>query len=239
VVHFVRFFADDEMKNFPVRTLQTDGVIFLWVTGRAMELGRECLEMYVHTRTHSFAIPPFRSAPGPAPPDPHWSCPFSPADLSWGYECIGEIIWIKTNQLCRIIRTGRTGHWMNHSKEHCLIGRKGNPPINRNIDCDVIVSEVRETSRKPDEIYGMIERLAPGARKLEIFGRQHNTRPGWLTLGNQLAGTVLADPELIRRVRTMPRAWGFFVRAASLQVMCLRLPIVRSIVLSDSAVQGG
>jgi N6-adenosine-specific RNA methylase IME4 len=28
-------------------------------------------------------------------------------------------------------------------------------------------------------------RLAPHGRKLELFGRKHNTRPGWLTLGNQ------------------------------------------------------
>lgn len=115
----------------------------------------------------------------------------------WGYETVGEIMWIKTNQLQRIIRTGRTGHWLNHSKEHCLIGVKGLPPVNRNLDCDVIVAEVRETSRKPDEIYGVLERLAPGARKLEIFGRSHNIRPGWLTLGNQLDGIRLSDTETI------------------------------------------
>lgn len=63
-----------------------------------------------------------------------------------------EIIWVKTNQLQRIIRTGRTGHWLNHSKEHCLVGIKGDPIVNRNIDTDVIVAEVRETSRKPDEV---------------------------------------------------------------------------------------
>jgi mRNA (2'-O-methyladenosine-N6-)-methyltransferase len=49
---------------------------------------------------------------------------------------------------------------------------------NRGLDADVIVSEVRETSRKPDEVYGLIERLCPGGRKVEIFGRKHNTRPG-------------------------------------------------------------
>jgi mRNA m6A methyltransferase catalytic subunit len=49
---------------------------------------------------------------------------------------------------------------------------------NRGLDTDVIVSEVRETSRKPDEVYGMIERMCPGGRKIEIFGRKHNTRPG-------------------------------------------------------------
>jgi len=26
---------------------------------------------------------------------------------------------------------GRTGHWLNHSKEHCLVGYKGNPNLNR------------------------------------------------------------------------------------------------------------
>lgn len=61
---------------------------------------------------------------------------------------------MKTNQLQRIIRTGRTGHWLNHSKEHCLVGIKGNPEVNRNIDTDVVVAEVRETSRKPDEVSG-------------------------------------------------------------------------------------
>ncbi|CAI9093391.1 OLC1v1028889C1 [Oldenlandia corymbosa var. corymbosa] len=107
--------ADDEMRTLNVPALQTDGLIFLWVTGRAMELGRECLEL-------------------------------------WGYKRVEEIIWVKTNQLQRIIRTGRTGHWLNHSKEHCLVGIKGNPEVNRNIDTDVVVAEVRETSRKPDEV---------------------------------------------------------------------------------------
>lgn len=37
------------------------------------------------------------------------------------YERVDEIIWVKTNQLQRIIRTGRTGHWLNHGKEHCLV----------------------------------------------------------------------------------------------------------------------
>jgi len=37
------------------------------------------------------------------------------------YERVDELIWVKTNQLQRIIRTGRTGHWLNHGKEHCLV----------------------------------------------------------------------------------------------------------------------
>lgn len=153
---------DDEMKNLPVRKLQDDGVIFLWVTGRATELARECLEL-------------------------------------WGYNRKEELVWIKTNQLQRLIRTGRTGHWLNHSKEHCLIGIKGNPKLNRNLDCDVLVSEVRETSRKPDEIYELIERMKPGGRKLELFARAHNRRQGWISLGNQLPGVYFVEKEIIQR----------------------------------------
>lgn len=101
-----------------------------------------------------------------------------------------------------------------HTCEHLLVAVKvppthpadGDIPWNthptlrslrKGIDTDVVVAEVRETSRKPDEVYGVIERyvpfldfkltgrLAPHGRKLELFGRKHNTRPGWLTLGNQ------------------------------------------------------
>jgi len=61
--------SDDEMRKLPVQKLQDEGLIFLWVTGRAMELGRECLKI-------------------------------------WGYERVDELIWVKTNQLQRIIRTG-------------------------------------------------------------------------------------------------------------------------------------
>jgi mRNA (2'-O-methyladenosine-N6-)-methyltransferase len=163
--------TDDEMRAMPIPTLQDEGLLFLWVTGRAMEIGRECLRV-------------------------------------WGYTRVDEVIWVKTNQVClvprflsiteyisyaqlqRVIRTGRTGHWLNHTKEHMLVGVKTNYDgdgnlkfpswANRGLDTDVIVSEVRETSRKPDEVYGLIERMCPGGRKIEIFGRKHNTRPGWV-----------------------------------------------------------
>ncbi|GFH06369.1 predicted protein [Haematococcus lacustris] len=153
---------DEEMRNMNISCLQDDGAIFMWVTGRAMELGRECLKL-------------------------------------WGYDRVDELIWVKTNQLNRLIRTGRTGHWLNHSKEHCLVGVKGKPALNKFVDCDVVVAEVRETSRKPDEMYPLLERLSPGTRKLEIFARAHNLSPGWVGLGNQLDGVHVLDPDMRAR----------------------------------------
>jgi mRNA m6A methyltransferase catalytic subunit len=38
--------TDDEMKAMAIADLQDEGLIFLWVTGRAMELGRECLSIW-------------------------------------------------------------------------------------------------------------------------------------------------------------------------------------------------
>lgn len=155
---------DIELLGLPLHELQDEGIIFLWVTGRAIELGKESLN-------------------------------------NWGYNVINEVSWIKTNQLGRTIVTGRTGHWLNHSKEHLLVGLKGNPKwINKHIDVDLIVSMTRETSRKPDELYGIAERLAgTHARKLEIFGRDHNTRPGWFTIGNQLTGNCIYEMDVERK----------------------------------------
>ena len=71
-----------------------------------------------------------------------------------------------------------------------------NLTVNRGIDTDVLVAEVRATSHKPDEIYRVIERLSPGTCKVELFGRMHNCQPNWMTLGNQLGVKIIVDPEV-------------------------------------------
>lgn len=193
--------SDDDLRAMPFPQLQEEGYLFLWVTGRAMELGRELLSV-------------------------------------WGYIRVDEIVWVKVGQTQRLIRTGRTGHWLNHTKEHCLVGVKRKQKItlsnehnsivsplaslsttypashapgltanslcpnwsNAGLDADVIVAEVRDTSRKPDELYSIIERLCPMGRKIELFGRKHNARPGWLTVGNQLKGDCVVEKHLKERV---------------------------------------
>lgn len=132
----------------------------------------------------------------------------------WGYVVSDEIIWIKLNQLRRTIVTGRTGHWLNHSKEHLLLGIKGNPLwLNRKVDMDVIISGTRETLRKPDELYGMVDRMVGRhSRKLEIFGRDHNIRPGWFSMyigetGNITTNTQPSATRSRARASTRERFW--------------------------------
>jgi mRNA m6A methyltransferase catalytic subunit len=42
--------TDDEMRAMPIPMLQDEGLLFLWVTGRAMEVGRACLAVWGYTR---------------------------------------------------------------------------------------------------------------------------------------------------------------------------------------------
>ena len=45
------------------------------------------------------------------------------------------------------------------------------------------------SDRKPEEMYHMIEHFAMGRRRLELFGEDHNVRPGWVTVGSSLSAS--------------------------------------------------
>lgn len=60
-------------------------------------------------------------------------------------------------------------------------------PARVSFELNYICSEVRDTSHKPDELYGLAEKLVgEHGRKLEIFARSHNVRPGWHFIGDQI-----------------------------------------------------
>jgi N6-adenosine-specific RNA methylase IME4 len=48
----------------------------------------------------------------------------------------------------------------------------------------VIAAPRREHSRKPNEVYAIIEAMYPGLPKMELFARK--ARPGWAAWGNQI-----------------------------------------------------
>lgn len=156
---------DHIVGGLDVGSLQKNGLLFLWVTCRSIDVGHHCLE-------------------------------------TWGYTAIETIVWCKVNQLGRSICTGRTGHWLNHTKEHLLVGIKGTPKLTKGLDVDVIVSMVRGNPQKPTELYNIVDRLVENpSRKLELFGTPANVRKGWLTIGNELSGSHFEDAELEKRCR--------------------------------------
>lgn len=75
------------------------------------------------------------------------------------------------------------GYWTRANSEVCLLATRGKP---KRLNADVrqgIIEPRREHSRKPDCVYGRIERLVAGPY-CELFAR--NTRPGWDSWGNQV-----------------------------------------------------
>ena len=75
------------------------------------------------------------------------------------------------------------GYWTRANPEMCLLATRGKP---KRLNADVrqlLMAPRREHSRKPDEVYGRIERLVSGPY-LEMFARQ--THPGWDSWGNEV-----------------------------------------------------
>jgi len=102
-----------------------------------------------------------------------------------GYKLVDEVAWVK--QTCNGKVAKGHGFYLQHAKETCLVGLKGAPTgVRFNRESDVVFSERRGQSQKPDEIYEIVEALMPNGQYLEIFGRRNNLHNGWFTLGNEL-----------------------------------------------------
>ena len=124
----------------------------------------------------------------------------------WGYKRCEDIVWLKSNKR-RPGHQFNQNHYLQHVKEHCLVGVKGDVRrasdsyfIHANIDTDVIVADEFEPGsvRKPEEIYEIIERFCLGRRKIELFADNKSIRPGWISFGKDLSSTNF-DKEIYER----------------------------------------
>lgn len=75
------------------------------------------------------------------------------------------------------------GHYTRGNAELCLLGTRGRPKRKAKNVRQVILSQRREHSRKPDEQYERIMNLF-GGPYIELFARQQY--PGWDVWGNQV-----------------------------------------------------
>ena len=96
--------------------------------------------------------------------------------------------WIKMNKKKNTPFIGM-GYYTRANNEICLLATKGKPlkRINRNVE-QVILSPIREHSRKPDEIRQRIVNLFGDLPRIELFAR--NTTQGWDVWGNEVKSDI-------------------------------------------------
>jgi N6-adenosine-specific RNA methylase IME4 len=149
----------DEIAALPVKELaHKDCHLFLWTTGPNLP--------------HALEIIP-----------------------AWGFRYSGMgFTWIKlkrkfnAHQL-RLVQLAEEdlhvglGLTTRKNAEFCLLARRGSARrLAKNVR-EVILSPVREHSRKPDDAFARVERYCEGPY-LELFSRQ--ARPGWHAFGNEV-----------------------------------------------------
>ena len=103
---------------------------------------------------------------------------------SWGFEYKSNIVWYKVRKDGGPDGRG-VGFYFRNVTELVLFGVRGKK--NRTLhpgrrQTNIIVTRKREHSRKPDEIYEIIEKCSPGPY-LELFARQR--RKNWTVWGNE------------------------------------------------------
>ena len=109
---------------------------------------------------------------------------------AWGFTYKALIVWAKRRKDGGPDGRG-VGFYFRNTTELVLFGTKGNlrtlAPARRQVN--IIESRKREHSRKPEELYDVIERCSPGPY-VELFAR--HPRQGWSSHGDGLAQPELA-----------------------------------------------
>ncbi|KAJ7128140.1 MT-A70-domain-containing protein [Mycena crocata] len=157
---FSSSFTWEHLQELPVPALAADpSFIFLWVgsgAGEGLESGREVL-------------------------------------AKWGYRRCEDVVWVKTNKTTNggPGTDPPTSSLLTRTKQHCLIGIRGTVRrstdswfVHCNVDTDVIFWEgdASDPTRKPPEMYTLIENFCLGTRRLELFGHAPSSlRRGWVT----------------------------------------------------------
>lgn len=101
---------------------------------------------------------------------------------AWGFKYKTNIVWVKQN-----LKKPGAGFYVRGRHELLFICTKGSftpDMVGKEPIGSVLFSDVREHSRKPEEVYGLIEDIYPNCKYLELFARE--TREGWTSWGNEI-----------------------------------------------------
>lgn len=99
----------------------------------------------------------------------------------WGARYVSSGVWCKTTKSGGL--AFGTGYSLRSASEPFLLGAFGKPKIISRSVRSVVMAQVREHSRKPDEAYAAARALIPYGRAADVFSRE--SRPGWESSGNE------------------------------------------------------
>lgn len=148
----------EDIKALPVRDLAaSDAHLFIWTTGPCLRQTFEVMEA--------------------------WGFRYSAVAFTWvklkkSFNAL-QLRVLPTLESDLHVGLGLTTR---KNAEFCLLGRRGNARRNAKDVREIILSPVREHSRKPDEARVRIERYCDGPY-LELFAR--SPREGWSAWGNE------------------------------------------------------
>jgi N6-adenosine-specific RNA methylase IME4 len=148
--------TDDELRALPVgQVAAKDCMLFLWVPIPLRELGMELIGF--------------------------WGFRFATVAFTWIKPCTGQPSPHVVAGAGAGFRIG-TGYYTRANPEECILAVRGKPKILRHDIPQLIISPLREHSRKPEVARQRIEMLTIGPR-LELFARE--SAPGWRAWGAQ------------------------------------------------------
>jgi N6-adenosine-specific RNA methylase IME4 len=103
---------------------------------------------------------------------------------AWGFTYKANLVWYKIRNDGGPDGRG-VGFYFRNVTELVLFGVKGNKRTLKagRTQVNIVMSRKREHSRKPDELYEIVEECSPGPY-LELFAR--HKRDGWTSWGNEL-----------------------------------------------------
>ncbi len=112
---------------------------------------------------------------------------------AWGFKYKGNLVWYKIRKDGGPDGRG-VGFYFRNVTELVLFGTRGRMRTLKpgRTQVNIISSMKREHSRKPDELYDIIERCSPGPF-LELFAR--HKRDGWTSWGDEIRSCKGRPPE--------------------------------------------
>lgn len=108
---------------------------------------------------------------------------------AWGFKYkTVAFTWVKTR-----VNTYHFGggNWTRSNPELCLLATKGSPKrISASVK-NLVISQLREHSRKPEEVRNRIVELMGDLPRIELFAREKS--PGWDVWGNEVESDIILE----------------------------------------------